>query len=183
MAHLSPTASVLGRESADALLAKNLVAARIAVGITQQELAEASGISRATIAQIESGYSDPRLSTVVELARALRLPPILLLIGLPEVRALVKVLDRGAKDRRAIDPRDTARMEQHVGTGMLKDRARAALIGATLVESFSENESARVVAAIFSAFLPGTGTEIGAILGELLAAPELPPRKARASRT
>jgi hypothetical protein len=52
---------------------------------------------------------------------------------------------------------------------MLKDRVRAALIGAKSVESFSDNELSRVTAAIFSAFLPGAGTEIGAILGELLA--------------
>jgi len=54
---------------------------------------------------------------------------------------------------------------------MLKDRLRAAKIGAEAVESFSETELARVSSAIFSAFLPGTGTEIGAILGELLADP------------
>jgi transcriptional regulator with XRE-family HTH domain len=157
------------RESAGALLAKNLVAARLAQGVTQQELAQDSGISRATIAQIETGCSDPRLSTIVELARALGLPTIFLLIGLPEVTALAGVLHQGENNRPSIDPRSVARMGHFVGTGMLKDRVRAALIGAKSVESFSDNQLTRVTAAIFSAFLPGAGTEIGAILGELLA--------------
>jgi transcriptional regulator with XRE-family HTH domain len=153
-------------ESADSVLAKNLVTARVAAGVTQHELAEASGISRATIAQIETGYSDPRLSTIVELAKALELPAIFLLIGLPEVRALAQVLNRAERDRPSIDPRDVARMRQYIGTGMLKDRLRAALIGATAAKSFSKSEQARVSAAIFSALLPGIGTEIGALLAE-----------------
>jgi transcriptional regulator with XRE-family HTH domain len=166
---LSPSARVIRRESADALLAKNLVTARLTQGVTQHELAQDSGISRATIAQIETGSSDPRLSTIAELARALGLPTIFLLIGLQEVAALAEVLHQSAMDRPSVDPRLVGRMGHFVNTGMLKDRIRAALIGAKSVESFSENELTRVSAAIFSAFLPGAGTEIGAILGELLA--------------
>jgi transcriptional regulator with XRE-family HTH domain len=157
------------RESAGALLAKNLVAARLVEGVTQHELAQDSGISRATIAQIETGCSDPRLSTIVELARAIGLPPIFLLIGLPEVTALAEVLRQSESDRPSVDPLHVGRMSHFVRTGMLKDRVRAALIGAKSVESFSDNQVTRVTAAIFSAFLPGAGTEIGAILGELLA--------------
>jgi hypothetical protein len=97
------------------------------------------------------------------------LPAILLLIGMPEVRALAAVLDRTDGDRHSFDPRDLARMANFIDSGMLKDRGRAALIGATAAESFSETELARVSAAIFSAFLPGSGTEIGALLGDSLA--------------
>jgi transcriptional regulator with XRE-family HTH domain len=168
------------RESADAVLAKNLVTARVAAGMTQRALAEASGISRATIAQIEAGYSDPRLSTISELAKAMELPAIFLLIGQPEVRAMAQVLKRGEADQPSIDPRDVARMRQYIGSGMLKDRLRAALIGAKVARSISESEQARISAAIFSAHLPGTGTEIGALLGELLAQSDSRPGKVEA---
>jgi transcriptional regulator with XRE-family HTH domain len=156
-------------ESADAILAKNLVTARLAVGLTQQRLAEDSGISRATVVQIEAGSSDPRLSTIIELAKALGLPAILLLVGLPEIQALSRVLERKAKQRPSIDPRDVERMTHFLRTGMLRDRARAAMLGATAAESFSKSELSRVLAAMFSGFLPGAGTEIGALLGELFA--------------
>jgi len=52
---------------------------------------------------------------------------------------------------------------------MLKDRVQAALVGATATEQFTREPLARTTAALFSAFLPGTGTETGAILGEMLA--------------
>ena len=63
----------------DTLLARNLVTARLRAGLTQFELAAAARVSRATIAQLESGDSDPRLSTLVEIAKALRISPLALL--------------------------------------------------------------------------------------------------------
>lgn len=52
-------------------LALNLGEARGAAGLTQGELSGRAAISRATIAQIESGNGDPRLATLEALAGVL----------------------------------------------------------------------------------------------------------------
>ncbi len=52
-------------------LARNIVRWRLAKGWTQAEMAEASGMSRATVVAIESGTSNPRLNTLMDLACAL----------------------------------------------------------------------------------------------------------------
>jgi transcriptional regulator with XRE-family HTH domain len=172
MSTIAAQSLAIRRESPDATLARNLVTARIAAGITQQELANTSGISRATIAQIETGYSDPRLSTVVELAKALGVPVILLLVGFAEVRAISQIPNRVKEEGSLVDRRAVAQMKEHLDTGMLKDRLRAALVGANAVKSFSRTPLASITAAIFSGFSPGPGTEVGAVLGELLANPQ-----------
>lgn len=43
--------------------------------VTQEELSERTGLSRATISRIESGLQRPRISTVRKLADALGVPP------------------------------------------------------------------------------------------------------------
>jgi transcriptional regulator with XRE-family HTH domain len=43
--------------------------------VTQEELAERTGMSRATISRIESGQQRPRISTVRRLAAALGVSP------------------------------------------------------------------------------------------------------------
>ena len=43
--------------------------------VTQEELAERTGMSRATISRIESGQQRPRISTVRKLAAALGVTP------------------------------------------------------------------------------------------------------------
>ena len=43
--------------------------------VTQEELAERTGMSRATISRIESGQQRPRISSVRRLATALGVPP------------------------------------------------------------------------------------------------------------
>jgi transcriptional regulator with XRE-family HTH domain len=158
------------RESIDSVLAKNLVAARVIAGFTQHELANAAGVSRATVAQLETGLSDPRLSTVVDLARALGVAPIVLLSGVEEVRALAKLVARPAGERLAVPPQELGRMREFVGTGMLKDRVRAARVGAAVARpvGVEGKNGVPVTAGVFSATLPGWGTVIGAELGRLL---------------
>ncbi|AHB06047.2 XRE family transcriptional regulator [Pandoraea pnomenusa] len=54
-----------------------LIAARKAAALTQAELADLAGLSRMTVQKVESGALDPRVSTVLEMARALGLEPML----------------------------------------------------------------------------------------------------------
>lgn len=52
-------------------LAMELVQARQAHGLTQAELAERAGLSRMAVQKAESGSTDPRLSTLQVMARAM----------------------------------------------------------------------------------------------------------------
>jgi len=54
-------------------LHKQLQLAREKSNVTQEQLAERSGVARPTIYRCESGKFDPRVSTIAELARALGL--------------------------------------------------------------------------------------------------------------
>lgn len=51
---------------------RQLSAARTLAGMTQQELAEAAGVTVNTVRAMEQGKSNPRLSTVNALIQALR---------------------------------------------------------------------------------------------------------------
>jgi transcriptional regulator with XRE-family HTH domain len=152
------------RESIASVLAKNLVAARVVAGLTQHELATAADVSRATVAQLETGVSDPRISTVVELAKALGVAPIVLLMGAEEVEALSN-LTQGGSRRLAVSTQEVQRMREFTSTGMLKDRVRAARLGAAAARG-----RGTVTAGVLSATLPGAGTVLGAELGDALGA-------------
>lgn len=52
-------------------LTRSLIAARIAAGMTQKDLAEKSGIRQSNISRIENGNCVPTLSTLMALAKAL----------------------------------------------------------------------------------------------------------------
>jgi transcriptional regulator with XRE-family HTH domain len=62
------------REALD-VLAENMRNARAKQGMTQEALAHASGIHSSEISRIERAAREPRLSTLVQLARALRVTP------------------------------------------------------------------------------------------------------------
>lgn len=157
------------RESADAVLAKNLVAARTVAGVTQQELASRADVSRATVAQIETGSSDPRLSTIIHLAEALGVPSLLLLAGVEDVRALTAISSAATvKDAAplAVGIHEVERMQRLLRSGMLKDRLRVARLGAAVARATGHTDPAVLIgAAIFSACQPGPGTVAGTALG------------------
>jgi transcriptional regulator with XRE-family HTH domain len=53
------------------LVGENVKTARIASGMTQEELAERSGFSQQYLSGLESGKRNPTIVTIYELARAL----------------------------------------------------------------------------------------------------------------
>lgn len=56
-------------------LGKNLLAARKKLGLTQEEVAQRSGVQAGEISRIERGLRDPQVSTVEKLAAAVEVPP------------------------------------------------------------------------------------------------------------
>jgi transcriptional regulator with XRE-family HTH domain len=164
------------QESRDVVLARNLVVARLAAGLTQQALADAACVSRATIAQIEAGLSDPRLSTIVELAKAIGVSPVVLLIGEPELGALAELGPRGPELRARFHiPEHTLRGMAHwAGTGLVRDRTRAARMGAEVAQASGGSSQAKVGAAIGSAVRPGDGTVVAAAFADLAGHPNRP---------
>ena len=56
-------------------LGKNLRRAREQAGLTQEEVAERSGVHATEVSRIEAGKRDPRTSTVERLAKAVEVPP------------------------------------------------------------------------------------------------------------
>lgn len=55
-------------------LGRRIQAARLDANLTQERLAERSGIDRSTIQRIEGGYNDPKFSHLYLIATALHLP-------------------------------------------------------------------------------------------------------------
>lgn len=56
-------------------LGANLRAARQSLGLSQEEVAERSGVHATEVSRIEAGKRDPRVTTVERLAKAVRLRP------------------------------------------------------------------------------------------------------------
>ena len=76
--------------------------ARAGAGLSQRELALRVGMTQAHISRIESGLVDPRLSTVVEIAKAVGSMPLLIpRRALPAVLGVLRNFEgRGARGRR-----------------------------------------------------------------------------------
>jgi transcriptional regulator with XRE-family HTH domain len=56
-------------------LGKNLREARKRLGLTQEDVAERSGVQAGEVSRIEAGKRDPKVSTLEKLAAAVELPP------------------------------------------------------------------------------------------------------------
>jgi transcriptional regulator with XRE-family HTH domain len=61
-------------EAAQDSLGRHVRAGRAKLGLTQQDLAGLSGLSRAQLDLVESGCTNPTLRTIVSLSRALNVP-------------------------------------------------------------------------------------------------------------
>jgi transcriptional regulator with XRE-family HTH domain len=62
--------------------AANLRTARTAAGLSQEALGDACDLHRTEISLLERSGREPRLGTIVKLARALKIPPTKLLQGM-----------------------------------------------------------------------------------------------------
>lgn len=147
------------------LLGRSLVAARTANHMTQQELAKDSGVSRATIAEIESGKGDPRLSNIVALAHALRTSPMMLLLEKGALTHEVAGQLQERTDTLNVSQESIEKMNSYLNSASRNGPQHAAREG---IRALGAGGGAGVGAAIGSVLLPGIGTAIGAALGGLL---------------
>jgi DNA-binding XRE family transcriptional regulator len=148
------------------IVAQNLHFARSALDMTQQELADGSGVSRATIAQLEAGVGDPRLSTLELLAAALHVPAHFLLLDQASFRALAE-LASGTSASGKGEGGDAVVRVLRVGGAL--SRQRAASLGVDMArEAGLTTDAHRVGAAIGAARLADRGITLGAHWAELL---------------
>jgi transcriptional regulator with XRE-family HTH domain len=73
-----------GNGRATVAFAENLRAVRLGLGLSQERLASLSRLHRTEISLLERGEREPRLNTIVRLARGLGVAPAELLHGIDE---------------------------------------------------------------------------------------------------
>jgi transcriptional regulator with XRE-family HTH domain len=66
------------------VFARNLRAARLAAGMSQEELALSTGLDTGNVSRYESGEREPRISMVAKLARGLGVDPRDLVDGIAD---------------------------------------------------------------------------------------------------
>jgi len=143
-------------------MAKNLQLARMAAGLTQIELSARSGVTRATIAQLESATGDPCLSTIIKLATVLGISPMLLLMRDTEFAGLARLIREGKLPDEMLTPDQAQQVAMMLATGVDKQKANAAkvLTGAATLCGLSA-----VGSVIGAGLLPLAGGALGAALG------------------
>lgn len=147
-------------------LGANLALAREAAGFTQGDLAARAGTARATIAQIESGDGDPRLSTLVAIAEALTVGTFVLLLGKQDIGKLVALAQRKELASDIPSEEDVALLDELATSHLGADRRRAARMSSEIASAVGfGGVGAAVGAAIGTTLMPGLGTIVGAFLG------------------
>ena len=148
-------------------LGANLAFAREAAGLTQADLAERAKTSRATIAQIESGEGDPRLSTLGAIADALGVGLSVLLLGKNDINRLVALAKgQGTLIQAVPYDKDLALLDELASSHLAADRRRAARLSSEFASARGfDGMGAAVGAAIGTTLFPGLGTVVGAFLG------------------
>jgi transcriptional regulator with XRE-family HTH domain len=158
--------------SVNGVVAQNIHIARNVLGWAQQRLAQEAGVSRATIAQLEAGIGDPRLSTIELLAVALHVSPAFLTLDQPGFRALSEIVSgtavlkagNGQAHRRAMEALGHA-----LKSGHYRGRLEAARMGVDAANQAGLKGTACIVgAALGSARLASRGTFLGAHLAHLI---------------
>lgn len=167
----TPSSNILDIDQVRMNLARNLVAARTALEISQDTLATRASVSRATVIQIEGGEGDPRLSTLVSLADALSVSPMFLLLGREDLEALSNL--RKSKGipivSDELSEEDIETMRRLLRSGISRNRNKAIKMGTAAASAKGVvAASALAGAAIGSILLPGIGTTVGAVLGAFL---------------
>lgn len=77
--HVASIAGMTDRET----FARNLRAERQRLKLSQEALGYACNLDTSEVSRLERSQRDPRLATIVKLARALDIPPAKLLDGIP----------------------------------------------------------------------------------------------------
>lgn len=116
-------------------LAFNLYNARKARSFTQEELSDRCGVSRSTIALMEKGDTDSKLSSISDIATALEVSPSVLLMTEGDAAILGEVIRGQGYDElmEAIEQVDLERIQRHASTGLRRGHLKAALEGINVI--------------------------------------------------
>jgi transcriptional regulator with XRE-family HTH domain len=139
--------------------------------MSQDQLAGAAGVSRATIIQIEAAEGDPRLSTLAGVSAALGVSPVFLLLGRDELDAIANApgSSEAERVRENLSSDELETMRRLLRSGIAKNRTKAVAMGSNAATAAGLAAGALAGAAIGTALLPGLGTAIGAALSAWVA--------------
>lgn len=146
-------------------LANNLALARQLSEVSQTTLARLAGVSRATIAQMEGGESDPKLSTLVRVAAALKISPLLLLMSAEDLQALATDSDQ----KPLLSAEEAIEAKRLLASGLKKKRSKAVQLVRDAADKDLESAAKLSVhgAMLGAALLPGSGAFVAATIAQI----------------